>query len=58
MRKKILVVEDNEYNLYLVGYLLEKGGYEVITAQDGPNAVEKAKKKGLISSSWTSSSQK
>lgn len=43
MKKKILVVEDNEQNLYLATFLLEKGGYEVITARDGLEAVKKAK---------------
>jgi CheY-like chemotaxis protein len=43
VKKKILVVEDNEQNLYLATFLLEKTGYEVITAGDGFEAVEKAK---------------
>ncbi len=43
MGKKILVVEDNEQNLYLATFLLEKNGYEVITAEDGLEAIEKAK---------------
>jgi len=43
MKKKILVVEDNEENLYLATFLLEKGGYEVIAARDGLEAIEKAK---------------
>jgi two-component system cell cycle response regulator DivK len=42
MKKKILVVEDNEQNLYLTTFLLEKGGYEVVTAQTGRKGVEKA----------------
>ncbi len=33
--EKILVIEDNEQNLYLVTYLLEKNGYEVVPARDG-----------------------
>jgi len=37
------VVEDNEQNLYLATFLLEKNGYEVITAEDGLEAIEKAK---------------
>ena len=43
MKKRILVVEDNEQNLYLATFLLEKNGHEVITAKDGLEAVEKAK---------------
>ncbi len=41
--KKILVVEDNAENLYLVTFLLEKSGYEVIAARDGFEAVENTK---------------
>jgi len=43
MGKRILVVEDNEQNLYLATFLLEKNGYEVIAAQNGFEAIEKAK---------------
>jgi CheY-like chemotaxis protein len=43
MKKRVLVVEDNEQNLYLATFLLEKSGYEIITARDGVEAVEKAK---------------
>ncbi len=35
MTSKILVIEDNEQNLYLVRFILEKRGYEVIAARDG-----------------------
>ena len=50
MKKKILVVEDNEQNLYLVTFLLKKGGYEVISAGNGLAAIEKtmAEKPDLI----------
>lgn len=43
MKKRILVIEDNEQNLYLATFLLEKNGYEVITAKDGFEAIEKVK---------------
>jgi len=43
MKKKTLVVEDSEQNLYLVTFLLERSGYEVIPAKDGLEAIEKAK---------------
>lgn len=33
--KKVLVIEDNEQNLYLVTFILEKYGYEVNAARDG-----------------------
>jgi two-component system cell cycle response regulator DivK len=42
-RYKILVVEDNEQNLYLIAFLLKKQDYEVITAHSGLQAIEQAK---------------
>ena len=42
MKKTILVIEDNERNLYLTTYLLEKHGYEVIPARDGREGVKLA----------------
>jgi CheY-like chemotaxis protein len=41
MKKKILVVEDNEQNLYLATFLLQQSGYEVITALSGLEAINK-----------------
>ena len=43
MGEKILVIEDNEQNQYLVSFLLEKNGYQVIVAQDGLEGISKAK---------------
>jgi len=37
--KRILVVEDDPQNLYLVTYLLEHAGFEVVAAIDGEQAV-------------------
>ncbi len=34
MKDKLLVIEKNERNLYLVTFLLEKYGYEVVQARD------------------------
>lgn len=42
MKKKILYIEDNEQNLYLVTFILEKNGYEVIAARDGLEGIETA----------------
>jgi CheY-like chemotaxis protein len=42
MRKKVLYIEDNEQNRYLVTYILEKHGYEVHAALDGQEGIEKA----------------
>ena len=38
--KKVLVVEDNEANLYLIRFILEKTGYKVIEARKGAIGVE------------------
>jgi two-component system, cell cycle response regulator DivK len=43
MRRKVLVIEDNEQNLYLVRFLLEGGGYEIVPASDGPRGIEEAR---------------
>lgn len=40
--KKILVVEDNEKNLYLMRFLLEHKGYKVVDARDGLQGVKMA----------------
>lgn len=40
--KKILVVEDNEQNRYLMQYMLETMGYIVVIAQNGTDAVDLA----------------
>ena len=42
--KRILVVEDNEKNMYLIGFILRNNGYEVIEARTGEEGVELAKK--------------
>lgn len=42
MKFEILVIEDNEQNLYLVTFLLEAHGYGVIQARDGQAGIEKA----------------
>ena len=42
--KRVLVIEDNETNLYLIKFMLEKSGYEVIEAREGAVGVELAGK--------------
>jgi two-component system cell cycle response regulator DivK len=39
MRARILVIEDNEQNLYLTTFILEKHSYEVIQAREGGAAI-------------------
>ncbi len=40
MRPYILVVDDNEINLKLLSKILELGGYEVVTAHNGKDALK------------------
>ena len=42
MKKRILIIEDNEQNLYLTTFILEKSGYEVFQARDGREGIELA----------------
>jgi len=42
MKTKILVIEDNEQNIYLVSFILEKYGYQVVQARNGAEGIEKA----------------
>ncbi len=44
MPEKILIVDDEEDILTLLEYNLEKAGFKVISANDGPEAIELAKK--------------
>jgi len=40
MNRTILLIEDNEQNRYLATFLLERKGYEVVSAKDGPSGLE------------------
>jgi len=42
VRPRVLVIEDNDQNLYLVTFLLEKHGLDVIAARDGPSGIDLA----------------
>lgn len=50
MNTRILVIEDNEQNIYLLTYLLEKYGYQVIQARNGQEGITLARQliPGLI----------
>lgn len=39
MNRRIVLIEDNEQNRYLVTYLLEARGWEVLHASDGPSGL-------------------
>ena len=42
MKKKILVIEDNDQNLYLITFILEKNGFAVVAARNGQEGIEMA----------------
>ena len=42
MKAKILLIEDNVQNRYLTTFLLRNHGYEVLTAETGPQALAMA----------------
>jgi two-component system, cell cycle response regulator DivK len=42
MEKTILIIEDNEQNMYLVTFILEKNSYRVLQARSGDEGVRLA----------------
>lgn len=42
MNNRLLVIEDNEQNLYLMRFLLEKSGFAIIGAEDGRKGIDLA----------------
>jgi CheY-like chemotaxis protein len=46
MKLKALIIEDNEQNMYMLSFLLEKNNYEVLQAFNGLEGI-KAAKEGL-----------
>jgi two-component system, cell cycle response regulator DivK len=43
MKNKILVIEDNEQNMYLVNFILQKHGYQVFQALNGIDGIAQAR---------------
>jgi two-component system, cell cycle response regulator DivK len=43
MKPKVLIIEDNEQNMYMLTYLLENSSYEVVQAFSGIVGIKKAK---------------
>jgi two-component system, cell cycle response regulator DivK len=39
---RVMIVEDNQNNMYLISYILKKKGYEIIEATTGEQGVELA----------------
>jgi len=44
MKANILIIEDNEQNIYLVTFILEKNGYRVMQARDGREGIALARR--------------
>ncbi len=42
MKKRILYIEDNEQNLYLITFILQRHGYVVTAARDGQQGIDLA----------------
>ncbi len=42
MTQRVLVIEDNEQNIYMITYLLEHAGLEVSRARDGISGLQQA----------------
>ncbi len=42
MNDRLLIIEDNAQNMYLMQFLLEKNGFMVTGAKDGRQGIEKA----------------
>ena len=42
MNNTILLIEDNEQNIYLIKYLLEQNGFAVVEARTGQEGIDKA----------------
>lgn len=43
MKPKVLIIEDNEQNLYLTTFILEHHGYDVTQARDGAAGIQIAR---------------
>lgn len=42
MNNRLLIIEDNDQNFYLMRFLLEKSGFTVIGAEDGRQGIDMA----------------
>ena len=42
MSDKLLIIEDNKQNFYMMRFLLEKNGFTVIGAENGREGIDKA----------------
>ena len=46
MKLTVLIIEDNDQNLYLMRYLLESKGFSVVSARDGLSGIALASETG------------
>ena len=44
---KILIVEDNKVNLYMLETMLKGNGYEIASAENGTRALEELRRQGF-----------
>jgi len=44
MKRKIIYIEDNDQNFYLVNFILNAQGYDILRARDGREGIELASK--------------
>lgn len=42
MNNRLLIIEDNQQNLYMMRFLLERNGFAIIGAEDGRKGIEMA----------------
>ncbi len=42
MSDRLLIIEDNEQNLYMMRFLLEKNGFRVVCEENGPSGIREA----------------
>lgn len=44
MKRTVLIIEDNEQNLYLIRFLMEQSGFNIVEARSGPEGITAATK--------------
>ncbi len=44
MNERLLIIEDNVQNMYMMRFLLEKNGFTVIGAENGSRGIEEARR--------------
>jgi CheY-like chemotaxis protein len=57
MSDRLLIIEDNAQNLYLMRFLLEKNGFTVLGAENGAEGIRMALHHKPQASCWTSTAR-